>query len=169
MRLDSALKKVVPNISRQISLLFSWYIVAFIWCNGCTNLVLWCWSLGLWKKMILLKHCNFVNLIWNRHGLKCSRIWKLSGNFIKSVEIFWAEIYWGRLFLGPNLVLQCFSNIIFFHNPKLQHHKTRLVQPLHQINATIYQLNNKMICWTILPPISELFSKGVTSYVWHLE
>jgi hypothetical protein len=22
----------------------------------------------------------------------------------KSVEIFWAEIYWGRLFLGPNLV-----------------------------------------------------------------
>jgi hypothetical protein len=23
---------------------------------------------------------------------------------LKSVEIFWAEIYWGRLFLGPNLV-----------------------------------------------------------------
>ena len=22
----------------------------------------------------------------------------------KCVEIFWAEIYWGRLFLGPNLV-----------------------------------------------------------------
>ena len=22
----------------------------------------------------------------------------------KSVETFWAEIYWGRLFLGPNLV-----------------------------------------------------------------
>jgi hypothetical protein len=22
----------------------------------------------------------------------------------KSVEIFWAEIYWGRHFLGPNLV-----------------------------------------------------------------
>jgi hypothetical protein len=22
----------------------------------------------------------------------------------KRVEIFWAEIYWGRLFLGPNLV-----------------------------------------------------------------
>ena len=22
----------------------------------------------------------------------------------KSVEIFWAEIHWGRLFLGPNLV-----------------------------------------------------------------
>jgi hypothetical protein len=41
-------------------------------------------------------------LIWNRHGHECSRIWKLSGNFtliqcIKSVEIFWAEIYWGRL------------------------------------------------------------------------
>ena len=23
----------------------------------------------------------------------------------KSIEIFWTEIYWGRLFLGPNLVL----------------------------------------------------------------
>ena len=22
----------------------------------------------------------------------------------KSIEIFWAELYWGRLFLGPNLV-----------------------------------------------------------------
>jgi hypothetical protein len=47
---------------------------------------------------------TFMLIIWNRHGLKCSRIWKWSGNFITSVEIFWAEIYWGRLFLGPNLV-----------------------------------------------------------------
>ena len=22
----------------------------------------------------------------------------------KSVEIFWADIYWGRLFLGPNII-----------------------------------------------------------------
>ena len=27
-----------------------------------------------------------------------------SSSASKSVEIFWAEIYWGRLFLGPNLV-----------------------------------------------------------------
>jgi hypothetical protein len=58
-------------------------------------------------KVVKWKSC-FI-LIWNRHGHECSRIWKLSGNFtliqcIKSVEILWAEIYWGRLFLGPNLV-----------------------------------------------------------------
>ena len=28
----------------------------------------------------------------------------ISRSASKSVEIFWAEIYWGRLFLGPNLV-----------------------------------------------------------------
>jgi hypothetical protein len=27
-----------------------------------------------------------------------------SSSASKSVEILWAEIYWGRLFLGPNLV-----------------------------------------------------------------
>ena len=27
-----------------------------------------------------------------------------SSSASKCVEIFWAEIYWGRLFLGPNLV-----------------------------------------------------------------
>jgi hypothetical protein len=27
-----------------------------------------------------------------------------SSSASKGVEIFWAEIYWGRLFLGPNLV-----------------------------------------------------------------
>ena len=27
-----------------------------------------------------------------------------SSSASKSVEMFWAEIYWGRLFLGPNLV-----------------------------------------------------------------
>jgi hypothetical protein len=27
-----------------------------------------------------------------------------SSSASKSVEIVWAEIYWGRLFLGPNLV-----------------------------------------------------------------
>jgi hypothetical protein len=27
-----------------------------------------------------------------------------SSSTSKSVEIVWAEIYWGRLFLGPNLV-----------------------------------------------------------------
>ena len=27
-----------------------------------------------------------------------------SSSAIKSVEMLWAEIYWGRLFLGPNLV-----------------------------------------------------------------
>ena len=27
-----------------------------------------------------------------------------SSSASKSVEIFWAEIYWGRLFLEPNLV-----------------------------------------------------------------
>ena len=27
-----------------------------------------------------------------------------SSSASKSVEIFWAEIYWGRHFLGPNLV-----------------------------------------------------------------
>ena len=27
-----------------------------------------------------------------------------SSSASKSVKIFWAEIYWGRLFLGPNLV-----------------------------------------------------------------
>ena len=27
-----------------------------------------------------------------------------SSSASKRVEIFWAEIYWGRLFLGPNLV-----------------------------------------------------------------
>ena len=27
-----------------------------------------------------------------------------SSNASKSVEIVWAEMYWGRLFLGPNLV-----------------------------------------------------------------
>ena len=27
-----------------------------------------------------------------------------SSSASKSVEIIWAEIYWGRLFLGPNLV-----------------------------------------------------------------
>ena len=27
-----------------------------------------------------------------------------SSSTSNSVEIFWAEIYWGRLFLGPNLV-----------------------------------------------------------------
>ena len=27
-----------------------------------------------------------------------------SSSASKNVEIFWAEIYWGRLFLGPNLV-----------------------------------------------------------------
>ena len=26
-----------------------------------------------------------------------------SSSASKSVEIFWAEIYWGRLFLGPNI------------------------------------------------------------------
>ena len=33
-------------------------------------------------------------------------IWQFfrSSSASKSVEIFWAEIYWGRLFLGPNLV-----------------------------------------------------------------
>ena len=60
-------------------------------------------------------------IIWNRHGHECSRIWKLSANFtliqcIKIVSRFFgpryigddfffrAEIYRGRLFLGPNLV-----------------------------------------------------------------
>ena len=47
-----------------------------------------------------------LSIYWNRHGHDCSRIWKLSANFtliqcIKivtfSVEIFWAEIYRGRL------------------------------------------------------------------------
>ena len=28
----------------------------------------------------------------------------ISRSASKSIEIFWAEIYWGRLFLGPNLV-----------------------------------------------------------------
>ena len=28
-----------------------------------------------------------------------------SSSASKSVEIIWAEIYWGRLFLGPNLEL----------------------------------------------------------------
>ena len=27
-----------------------------------------------------------------------------SSSASKSVKIFWAELYWGRLFLGPNLV-----------------------------------------------------------------
>jgi hypothetical protein len=27
-----------------------------------------------------------------------------SSSASKSVETFWAEIYWGRLYLGPNLV-----------------------------------------------------------------
>ena len=43
-----------------------------------------------------------LSIYWNRHGHQCSRIWKLSANFtliqcIKSVEIFWADIYRGRL------------------------------------------------------------------------
>ena len=29
-----------------------------------------------------------VFIIWNRHGLECSRIWKLSGNFIKKCRDF---------------------------------------------------------------------------------
>ena len=44
-----------------------------------------------------------LSIYWNRHGHECSRIWKLSANFHahsvhqNSVEIFWAEIYRGRL------------------------------------------------------------------------
>ena len=32
--------------------------------------------------------CKQLSLIWNRHGLECSRIWKLSGNFIKKCRDF---------------------------------------------------------------------------------
>ena len=34
-----------------------------------------------------------------------------SSSASKSVEIFWADIYWGRLFLGPNLV--SFNRAVF--------------------------------------------------------
>ena len=45
-----------------------------------------------------------------RFNMKPARPWMLAHLKIiwqfhqKSVEIFWAEVYWGRLFLGPNLV-----------------------------------------------------------------
>ena len=44
-----------------------------------------------------------LSIYWNRHDYECSRIWKLSADFTfhsvqqNSVEIFWAEIYQGRL------------------------------------------------------------------------
>ena len=45
-------------------------------------------------------HVSYIiTLIWNRHGLECSRIWKLSGNFIKKCRDFL-----GRDILGTNLV-----------------------------------------------------------------
>ena len=62
--------------------------------------------------------CNFtVSLIWNRHRHVCSQIWKFlaisrSSSVSKSVEIFWAEIYRGRLILGPNLVNRNYSAIL---------------------------------------------------------
>ena len=58
------------------------------------------------KKKILKKP----QIIWNRHGHECSRIWKLSGNFtfiqcIKKVSRFYGPRYIGDdFFLGPNLV-----------------------------------------------------------------
>jgi hypothetical protein len=68
---------------------------------------------------------HYTKLIWNRHGHECSRIWKLSGSSStsKSVEIFWAEIYWGRLFLKAESSLiqsscqqnQTISNILTWH------------------------------------------------------
>ena len=52
------------------------------------------------KRIKHRERCTLASrIIWNRHGHECSRIWKLSGNFIKK-----CQIYWGRLFFGPNLV-----------------------------------------------------------------
>ena len=50
-----------------------------------------------------------LSIYWNRHGHECSRIWKLSANFHahsvhqNSVEIFWAEIYRGRLYFRAEI------------------------------------------------------------------
>jgi hypothetical protein len=37
-------------------------------------------------------------IIWNRHGLECSRIWKLSGNFIKKCRDFLGRDILGTTF-----------------------------------------------------------------------
>jgi hypothetical protein len=41
-------------------------------------------------------------LIWNRHGLECSRIWKLSGNFIKKCRDFLGRDILGTMFFRAN-------------------------------------------------------------------
>jgi hypothetical protein len=47
-------------------------------------------------KVVKWKSC-FI-LIWNRHGLECSRIWKLSGNFIKRCREFLGRDILGTTF-----------------------------------------------------------------------
>jgi hypothetical protein len=41
---------------------------------------------------------NHVLIIWNRHGLECSRIWKLFGNFIKKCWDFLGRDILGTTF-----------------------------------------------------------------------
>ena len=53
-----------------------------------------CWSyFPLTIGLIFLKYASaqeseVLSIIWNRHGHECSRIWKLSGNFIKKCRDF---------------------------------------------------------------------------------
>ena len=47
---------------------------------------------------IFLKWTSCFILIWNRHGHECSRIWKLSGNFIKKCRDFLGRDILGTTF-----------------------------------------------------------------------
>jgi hypothetical protein len=46
-----------------------------------------------------LKLAYYFFVIWNRHGLECSRIWKLSGNFIKKCRDFLGRDILGTTFI----------------------------------------------------------------------
>jgi hypothetical protein len=60
-------------------------------------------------------------VIWNRHGFECSRIWKLSGNFIKKCRDFLGRDILGTTFFRELvLLILIFFNLLnlFWHTDK---------------------------------------------------
>jgi hypothetical protein len=111
MSIDSALRNVIPDISRpqqsrqflmhwmSVKLPDNFQIRELTNANWFVCILCYCKSNIDTGKILVKKRSMFLLMwqqIWNRHGHECSRIWKLSGNFTLIQCIKNCRDCWGR-------------------------------------------------------------------------